>query len=229
MYRVLYSFLVFYLLLYQLNGQILRFGAKLDGTGNLVMVDTIFRLENIPHTLYAKIFSKTPLQEDTFFIVIKNLHGSHKFVMKRSVSKMDALATLRIKEDGIYKVFVISPKTKQTLASKKLYITSAVNPNVQALKADYQKQLTAQNQSKSNPNVQKNQNTVNVKPNIITNTNTTKSNPTGQDSNGKPSTAKDDFDDIEDDDIDTEDIETGADIDAELDKSDDLLDFDDAD
>lgn len=210
---------------YLIDAQILRFGSKLDGTGNLVMVDTIFKLETTPQVVYAKLFSKTPIIEDTLFIIAKNLHTSNKFVLKRSTNKMDALATLKFKEDGIYKVFVVNPKTKQTIASKKIYITSAVNPNVQALKADYQKQLALQNQTKPNPNPN------NPKPNNTTiSTNVTKPNP--QNITHKPSTStKDDFDDLEEE----EDIGSDADmdegnIDAEIDlKNDDLSDFDDAD
>ncbi len=233
MQKILYFTFCLLGILQSINAQILRFGSKLDGTGNLVMVDTIFRLESVPQTIYAKLFSKTPITEDTLYIIAKNLHTSNKFVLKRSTNKMDALATLKFKEDGIYKVFAINPKTKQTIASKKLYITSAVNPNVQALKTDYQKQLSAQNQSKPNPNLPKNNNTVNVKPNTATNTttNNTKPNTTIVQNNNKPSiTPKDDMDDLDDaDDIDADDIDAGnseADLDV---KDDDLSDFDDAD
>ncbi len=230
MQKILYLTFCLLGLLKNLDAQILRFGSKLDGTGNLVMVDTIFRLETTPQTIYAKLFSKTPIIEDTLFIITKNLHTSNKFVLKRSNSKMDALATLKFKEDGIYKVFVINPKTKQTIASKKLYITSAVNPNVQALKTDYQKQLTAQNQTKTNP--QKTNNTVNVKPGnpTINPSSSVKSHTTIQNQTKPSTSAKDDLEDFDDDDdIDADDIDAGN-SDADIDiKDDDLSDFDDAD
>jgi len=230
------SYLLFLIVgFYQLaNSQILRFGSKLDGSGNLVMVDTIFRLETTPQIIYAKLFSKTPLVEDTFFIVLKNLHGSNKFLMKRSTNKMDALAHLKVKEDGIYKVFVINPKTKQTLVSKKLYITSAVNPTVQALKNDYQKQLSAQNQMKNESNI--NKFTTTTKPNINTNKNNSTNNNVVKPNANTPSqntqfkpTQKDDLDDLDDDDdLDANIDEGNIEIDLD-DKEDDLSDFDDAD
>ncbi len=225
MYQILYLFIWILGFCQFVNGQILRFGSKLDGSGNLIMVDTIFHLNTLPQVIYAKLFSKTPLLEDSLIVVVKNLHLTNRFVMKRSANKMHALATLKFKEDGIYKIFVINPKTKQTVASKKLYITSAVNPNVQALKNDYQKQLVAKNQAKNPPNVSNNtaqnsspKNTVN-KPN-----NTTVSN-----NNVKTNNLSDDydFDDIDNDDIDT-DIDPGTDVDLDV-KDDDLSDFDDAD
>lgn len=232
MHKLLYLFIGFQWIFHLTQGQIIRFGSKLDGTGNLVMVDTVFRLETTPQSVYVKLFSKTPIIEDTLLVIVKNFHVSNKFYMKRSINKMDALATLKFKEDGIYKVFVINPKTKQTLASKRLYITSAVNPNVQAL-INHQKQLQAQAKTNSNstkPNVSVNppKNNNAPKNNTVVSSNTTTNH--AQNHSVKPTAPKDDFEDFGEDDVDSDmDIEDKS-AEAELDmKEDDLSDFDDAD
>ena len=214
-----------------LECQILRLGSKLDGSGNLMMVDTVFKLENIPQVIYAKLFSKTPLPTDTLVIIVKNLHSTEKFFMKRSANKMDAIGTIKLKEDGIYKVFVINPKTKQTIVAKRLYITSAVNPNIQALKNDYQKQLTAQNQAKNNVANPNKNNATNNKVNI---NNTTPIKTNTQHTNPHPNSQpppQDELDDLDsDDDVDIDDNFEDTNLDVELeDKDKDLSDFDDAD
>jgi len=213
-----------------LECQILRLGSKLDGSGNLMMVDTVFKLENIPQVIYTKLFSKTPLPTDTLVIIVKNLHSTQKFFMKSSANKMYAIGTIKLKEDGIYKVFVINPKTKQTIAAKRLYITSAVNPNIQALKYDYQKQLTAQNQAKNNV---ANPNKNNATKNKVNINNTTPIKTYTQHTNPHPSTQpppKDELDDLDSDDIDIDDNFEDTNLDEELEEKDkDLSDFDDAD
>lgn len=229
MYKLLYLFIGFQWIFHLTQGQIIRFGSKLDGTGNLVMVDTVFRLETTPQAVYVKLFSKTPIIVDTLLVIVKNLHVSNKFYMKRSVNKMDALATLKFKEDGIYKVFVINPKTKQTFASKRLYITSAVNPNVQAL-INHQKQLQAQaktnNTTKNNVSVNPPKNNNSPKNNTVVSSTTNHA----QNHSVKPSTTKDEWDDFGEEDMDSDmDIDDKS-AEAELDmKEDDMSDFDDAD
>jgi hypothetical protein len=214
-----------------LECQILRLGSKLDGSGNLMMVDTVFKLENIPQVIYAKLFSKTPLPTDTLVIIVKNLHSTQKFFMKSSANKMDAIGTIKLKEDGIYKVFVINPKTKQTIVAKRLYITSAVNPNIQALKNDYQKQLTAQNHAKNNVANPNKNNATNNKVNI---NNTTPIKTNTQHTNPHPNSQpppQDELDDLDsNDDVDIDDNFEDTNLDVELDEKDkDLSDFDDAD
>lgn len=229
MHKILhFTFHILFGIITCLNGQILRFGSKLDGTGNLLMVDTVFRLETTPQVLYAKLFSKSPIIEDTLFVLIKNFQNhTTKFVMKRSTSRMDALATLKFKEDGIYKVFVINPKTKQTIVAKKIYITSAVNPNIQALKDYQQKQLALQNTNKPTPNSPKPNSNVPPKPQTIQQNHSANPNSTH-----KPAiSSKSDMDDLDDlvDDDDLDELDISA-YDADIDiKEDDIYDFDDAD
>lgn len=220
-----------------LPAQLLRFGAKVDASNNLIALDTVFRMNSVPFLIYAKYFTKTPLDVEALHVVVKsNTSATQKFTLKRGIKKTDATGSITFKEDGIYKVFVVHPTTKKTLAAKRLYITSAVNPTLAALKThevEYLKKQQANNtalNNKPNQQVPKNvpkTNTTTQKNNQIkTQNNQTKPQQIMQ--NNK-SSDDDDFDLDAGDEMDTDAPDVDEDsIDLE-DQKDDMSDFDDAD
>lgn len=213
----------------EVSAQLLRFGTKVDASNNLVALDTVFKMNTVPFSIYTKYFTKTPLDTETLLVVVKsNTSATQKFTLKRGANKTDATGSLTFKEDGIYKVFIVHPTTKKTLAAKRLYITSAVNPTLAALKThetEYLKKQQANNTALNNKPKQQVPNNV---PKTNTNTQNNQTKPTQITQNH----TSDDDDDLEAEasgdevDVDVPDVEEDGDLD---DKKDDMTDFDDAD
>lgn len=90
-----------------------------------------------PHLIVAvKFIGRADLPLDTLYVIVKDINGvAGRFYMKRSQKALkEANALVRIKADGIYRVYVYNPKQRaRPISHGTVYITSDANPTVQAL------------------------------------------------------------------------------------------------
>lgn len=117
--------------------QRLHFGKTFDKvTGKLVEAGDVFATV-APQQLLAVKFTPRggALPIDTLYVVVKNLDGvAGRFIMKRNKSKTEGNAIIRLKAEGIYRVYVYNPsrRAKPVIAAN-LFLTSPSAPTRAAL------------------------------------------------------------------------------------------------
>lgn len=116
--------------------QNVQFARTFNVNGGLVGIDSVFNYRP-PNVIVAmKMTSSAPLSQDTLYVVVKDVDGTAgRFYMKRSSqNKYEANALVRLKNDGIFRVYVYDPRRRtRPLAYSRLYITSSLHPNRAAL------------------------------------------------------------------------------------------------
>jgi len=165
--------------------QKLRFGSSVDPAGNLVKQDTLFKYAGADLPVSAKFSAASMISSDTLLVIVKDVNGvAGKFYMKRDKTKLNAFANMKLKGDGIYRVYVFHPLNKKTpLVSGRFYVTSNRLPTVAALKKEQYDLMVSQGKIKSQQQVavvQKNTGTTTntQKPTVV---NTQKPNPVVKD------------------------------------------------
>ncbi len=107
------------------QAQKLKFGFTFDGTGGLLQPGEVFELTK-PNQIFAtKFVARGQLPLDTLFVVVKTIDGvAGRFYMKRSKSKTEGNALIKIKAEGIYRVYIYNPQRRsRPVAAANLFIT----------------------------------------------------------------------------------------------------------
>lgn len=110
--------------------QKLKFGQTFDKTtGQLVSPGDEFALTQPTQIFAAKFVARGTLPIDTLFVVVKTIDGvAGRFYMKRNKSKTEANALIRIKAEGIYRVYIYNPQRRtRPVAAANLFVTG---PNI---------------------------------------------------------------------------------------------------
>jgi|GEM_PF-1121853 len=126
------------LLLSHLSAQVrLRFGKQFSAQAGLVGVDTIFRLPSAPLVLWVEASSKTALEWDTLWVVIRAI-GKPPAIYALHRSKPDQMnyrGKVALRGGGIYVLTVSPPRQPRLILGRgRVYITDAQAPTVAALR-----------------------------------------------------------------------------------------------
>ena len=107
------------------QGQKLRFGVSFDPTGGLVQPGDAFALTKPSQIFAAKFTARGTLPLDTLYVVVKTIDGvAGRFYMKRNKGKTEGNALIRIKAEGIYRVYIYNPQRRaRPVATANLFIT----------------------------------------------------------------------------------------------------------
>jgi hypothetical protein len=110
------------------QAQKLRFGQNFDATGGLVNPGDVFELTKPNQIFAAKFSARGTLPLDTLFVVVKTIDGvAGRFYMKRNKSKTEGNALIRIKAEGIYRVYIYNPQRRsRPVAATNLFITGPI-------------------------------------------------------------------------------------------------------
>lgn len=116
--------------------QRLAFARTFDNQGALVDAGSEFKFQP-PHLILAvKFTGRTELPLDTLFVIVKDINGvAGRFYMKTSKhNRINANALIRIKNDGIYRIYIYNPKRRvRPIAHGTVYLTSTNYPTKKAL------------------------------------------------------------------------------------------------
>lgn len=108
------------------SAQKLRFAKTFDNLGAMIGEGVEFKYQPPEVKLAVKFQARAELPIDTLFIVVKDINGvAGRFYMKRSKNKLEANALIRLKGDGIYRVYIYNPaKRVRPIAHGTIYLTS---------------------------------------------------------------------------------------------------------
>jgi hypothetical protein len=189
------------------------FGKTFDKvTGKLVEQGDVFAIGN-PHVTLAMKFTPRggQLPIDTLFVVVKTLDGvSGRYIMKRNKGKTEGNAIIRVKAEGVYRVYVYNPARRaRPVASANLFVTGPTAKTRAELIDRQRKVLIARGLIKETKTPADSTSTASAKP-------------SGEDQEEED----DDLDSLDDEDDDLDDEEDIDDLDELLDDE-DFFDEDD--
>ena len=118
------------------NGQgTFRLGRSFDGEGQLVQIDTNFRMQSGKLVLAGQFSAPRRISVDTLFVFVKQ--GNQvvgRFFAKRSRNGLSANCFLAVKAPGMYRVVVYNPRDWSRLVAKaRFYVTTAELPTPSAV------------------------------------------------------------------------------------------------
>lgn len=192
--------------------QKVNFGKTFDKvTGKLVEPSDVFAVGN-PHVTLAMKFTPRggQLPIDTLFVVVKSLDGvAGRYFMKRNKSKTEGNAIIRVKAEGVYRVYVYNPARRaRPVASTNLFVTGPTAKSRAELIDRQRRVLIARGLIKDTRTAADSTATASAKP------------------AGEEEEEEDDLDSLDDEDDDLDDEEDIDDLDDLLDDE-DFLDEDD--
>lgn len=136
-----------------LQAQNLKFGTSFARTGELIGESREFHF-NAPQLILAvKFEARGELPLDTLYVIVKDLDGvAGRFYMKRNKDHTEANALIRLRKDGIYRVYIYNPsKRARPIRKARIFVTSSSVPTRAAL-IERQRQLLVQRGLLQDPN-----------------------------------------------------------------------------
>lgn len=119
-----------------LHGQKLSFARTFDNIGALVDVSKEFKYQPPQQLIAVKFTGRGELPIDTLYVIVKDINGvAGRFYMQRSKrNPSEANAVIKIKTDGIYRVYVYNPARRvRPISHGIVYLTSASYPTKESL------------------------------------------------------------------------------------------------
>lgn len=90
--------------------QSIQFGRSFDKTGKLIEPGDEYPYQDPQVFVAVKMVARGTLPVDTLFLIVKDINGvAGRYYMKRSKSKLEANAIIRLRADGIYRVYIYNP------------------------------------------------------------------------------------------------------------------------
>ena len=140
--RNLLLFWVFLCFGANLSGQTVRFAETFNPEGELLNIDSVIAWMPPEKILAVQYAPGHRLRKDTLHVIVRDFYGTvGRYHMKRTKDGSRGNALIRIKGDGIYRVYVYDPASRRTpLAYGRLYILSTQFMTIHAL-VKHQRQL----------------------------------------------------------------------------------------
>ncbi|MFW5658898.1 MAG: hypothetical protein ACOCZ8_02835 [Bacteroidota bacterium] len=129
-------------------GQQVRFAETFSPQGELLNIDSVIAWMPPEKIIAVQYSPRRGIDTDTLHVIVRDFYGTvGRYYMKRTKDGLRGNALVRIKGDGIYRVYVYDPKSRrQPLAYGRLYILSTQFMTIRSLVEHQRKLLLAKGQ-----------------------------------------------------------------------------------
>ncbi len=126
-------------------GQQVRFAETFNPQGELLNIDSVIAWMPPEKIVAVQYTPGRRINTDTLHVIVRDFYGTvGRYYMKRTKDGLRGNALVRIKGDGIYRVYVYDPKSRrQPLAYGRLYILSTQFMTIRSLVEHQRKLLLA--------------------------------------------------------------------------------------